>query len=173
MAQLANQLATLQGEVTSLCQENVKLTNANATLMTQVAGIITDPTAAPTVGAARAVGGAPGAPVRFATTPAMLRHEDILDFSSKMATMIYEDGCESLTTLFDMKSNGTVIYITELHAKCNHMGWHTGSQQITKFPNDAGTMINIISKYGQITMSKPSVCPPDLAIWSEPCRTTR
>ena len=154
MAQLATQLGTLQGEVTSLCQENVKLTNANATLMTQVAGIITDPTAAPTVGAAGAVGGAPGAPVRFATTPAMLRHEDILDYLSKMATMIYEDGCESLTMSFDMKFNGTVIYITEFQAKCNRMGWHTGTQQITKFPNDVGTMINIISKYGHITMSK-------------------
>jgi len=146
MAQLATQLATLQGEVTSLRQENVKLTNANATLMTQVAGIVTAPTAAPTVGAAGAVGGAPGAPVRFATTPAMLRHEDILDYLSKTAAMIYEDGCESLTMSFDMKSNGTVIYITELQAKCNRMGWHTGTQQIS---------------------------PPDLAIQSEPRRTTR
>jgi len=130
MVQLGTQLTTLQGEVTSLCQENVMLTNANATLTTQVAEIVTAPTPAPTVGAAGAVWGAPGAPVRFATTPAMLRHEDILDYSSKMATMIYEDGCESLTTSFDMKSNGTVIYITELQAKCNRMGWHTGTQQI-------------------------------------------
>ena len=173
MAQLTTQLAMLQGEVTSLCQENVMLTNANATLTTQVAGIVTAPTATPTVGAARAVGGAPGAPVRFATTPAMLRHEDILDFSSKMATMIYEDGCESLTTLFDMKSNGTVIYITELHAKCNHMGWHTGSQQITKFPNDAGTMINIISKYGQIMMSKLQTECETFCLSTGPCYTER
>jgi hypothetical protein len=87
-------------------------------------------------------------------TPAMLRHEDIIDYSSKTATMIYEDSCESLTTPFEMKSNGTVIYITELQAKCNRMDWHTGTQKITKFPNDSGAMINIISKYGQITMSK-------------------
>ena len=132
------------------------LTNANATLTTQVAGIVTAPTAAPTVWAAGAVGGAQGAPVRFDTntTPAMLRHEDILDYSSKTATIIYEDDCESLTTPFDMKSNGTVICSMELQAKCNCMGWHTGTQQITKFPNDEGTMINIISEYGQITMSK-------------------
>ena len=38
-----------------------------------------------------------------------------------------------LTTFFEMKSNGTVIYITELQAKCNRMGWHTGTQQIPKF----------------------------------------
>ena len=87
-------------------------------------------------------------------TPAMLRHEDILDYSSKTATMIYEDGCESLTTPFEMKSNGTVIYITELQAKCNRIGWHSGTQKITKFPNDSSIMINIVSEYGQITMSK-------------------
>jgi ammonia channel protein AmtB len=84
MAQLATQLAMLQGEVTTLCQENVTLTNANATLSTQVAGIITAPPAAHSAGASGAVGGAPAAPIRFAT-PAMFRHEDILDFLSKTA----------------------------------------------------------------------------------------
>jgi hypothetical protein len=151
LVQLATQLATLQGEVTTFCQENVRLTTTNTTLTTQVAGMANAPTAA-----AGAVGGAPGAPIRatFATTPAMLRHEDILDYLSKMATMIYEDGWESLTTPFDMKSNGTVIYITEFQAKCNRMGWHSGTQQITKFPNNAGAMINVISEYGQITTAK-------------------
>jgi hypothetical protein len=173
MAQLATQLATLQGEVTYLRQENVTLTNAKATLTAQVAGIVTAPTAAPTVGAARAVGGAPGAPVRFATTPAMLRHEDILDYSSKTATMIYEDVCESLTTPFDMKSNDTVIYITELQAKCNRMGWHTGTQQITKFPNDSGIMINIVSEYGQIMMSKLQTECETFCLSTGPCYTER
>jgi hypothetical protein len=151
MALLATQLATLQGEVTTLCQENVMLSNANATLTTQAARIVDAPPVALIAGA---VGGAPAAPIRFATTPTMLRHEDILDYLSKTATMIYEDGCESLTTPFEMKSNGTVIFITELQAKCNHMGWHTGTQQITKFSNDSGTMVNIISKYGQIMITK-------------------
>ncbi len=79
LAQLAMQLATLQGEVTTLCQENVALTTANTTLTTQVAEIANAPTAA-----AKAVGGAPGAPIRatFATTPAMLRHENILNYLS-------------------------------------------------------------------------------------------
>jgi len=59
-----------------------------------------------------------------------------------------------LTTFFEMKSNGTVIYITELQAKLNRMGWHAGTQQITRFPNGLDTMVNIISEYGQITMTK-------------------
>ena len=145
------------------------LTTANITLMTQVAGIVNAPNAV-----AGAVGGAPGAPIRatFAMTPAMLRHEDILDYSAKTATMIYKDGCESLTTSFDMKSNGTVIYITEFQAKCNRMGWHSGTQQITKFPNDTGVMINVISEYGQITTAKlqaecESFCLPNGACFTE------
>ena len=82
----------------------------------------------------------------------MLSHEDIIDYSSKTGTMIYEDGCEALTTPFKMKSSGTIIYTTELQAKSNRMGWHVGTQQITKFANDLGSMINIISEYGQISM---------------------
>jgi hypothetical protein len=73
----------------------------------------------------------------FATTPAMLRHEDIIDYSSKTGTRIYEDGCEPLTTPFEMKSSGTVICITKLQAKSNRMGWHVGTQQITKFANNS------------------------------------
>jgi hypothetical protein len=169
LAQLATQLAMLQSEVTILRQENITLTTANTTLTTQVAGIANAPTAA--VGA---VGGAQAAPITratFATTPAMLRHEDILDYSSKMATMIYEDGCETLTTPFEMKSNGTVIYITELQAKCNRMGWHSGIQQITKFPNDSGTSINIVSEYGQITMSKLQTECKTFCMSTGPCYT--
>ena len=33
------------------------------------------------------------------------------------------------------------------------MGWHVGTQQITKFANDLGSMINIISEYSQISMA--------------------
>jgi len=41
---------------------------------------------------------------------------------------------------------GTMIYITELQTKCNCMGWHTDAQQITKFPNNACILVNIIAK---------------------------
>ena len=68
--------------------------------------------------------------------------------------MIYDDRCKSLTTPFKMKSSGSIIYITKLQAKCNRMGWHIGTQQITKFTNSLGTMINIISVNGQISMVK-------------------
>ena len=77
-----------------------------------------------------AAGAAPQVAIMFAMTPAMLRHEEIIDYSSKTGTMIYKDGCELLTTPFKMKPSTTVIYITELQAKSNCMDWHVGTQQI-------------------------------------------
>jgi hypothetical protein len=64
--------------------------------------------------------------------------------------MIYNKRCKNLTTEFDMKSNGTAVYITELQAKCVKMGWHMGTQQIINFTNAAGSTINVIHQYGKI-----------------------
>ncbi len=90
--------------------------------------------------------------------------------------MIYNEGCEKLTTEFDMKSSGTVVYTTELQAKCVKMGWHMGTQQIINFTNAAGSTINIVHQYGQIDMA---MLPRSSARALEPCskqeqgRTTR
>ncbi len=73
--------------------------------------------------------------------------------------MIYRDSCEALTTtvdMNDMKSNDTLIYITELQAKCNRMGWHTGTQQIIKFVNFSGISSTIMARSAS-TSSKQSV----------------
>jgi hypothetical protein len=51
-----------------------------------------------------------------------------------------------------MKLSGTVVYTTELRAKCVNMGWHMGTQQIINFTNAAGSTINIVLQYGQINM---------------------
>ena len=91
-------------------------------------------------------------PAMFAATPAMVDHEQIIDYKTKTGVMVYDEGCKALTTPFDMKSNGTVVFITELQAKCVKMGWSTGCQQITHFDNSATPpkRINIIDEYGQI-----------------------
>ena len=80
----------------------------------------------------------------------MVNHEQLINYQVKSGVMVYEEGCKAITAPFDMKSNGTVVYITELQAKCIKMGWSTGAQQITHFTNAAGTVINIIDQYGQI-----------------------
>ena len=95
----------------------------------------------------------PAAPVIFAATPAMVRHEDLIDYKAKAGVMIYEEGCAALTLTYDMKSSGTVVYITKLQAKCTKMGWSTGTQQITHFVNADGIVINVIDQYGQINIA--------------------
>jgi hypothetical protein len=67
-----------------------------------------------------------------------------------VGTTIYNKGCEKLTTEFDMKSSGTVVYTTELQAKCVKIGWHMCTQQIIDVANAAGSTINILHQYGQI-----------------------
>ncbi len=62
--------------------------------------------------------------VPFAATPAMVNHQDLINYSTKVGTMIYNEGCKKLTTEFDMKSSGTIVFTTELQAKCIKMGWH-------------------------------------------------
>ncbi len=93
-----------------------------------------------------AAGGGAGAtaPVTFAATPAMVNHEDLINHTTKIGTMIYDEGCKKLTTEFDIKSSGTVYYTTELQAKCVKMGWHMGTQQTINFTNAAGSTINIV-----------------------------
>ena len=83
LADLTALITGLQGEVTTLRQENLTLTNANSALTGQVNTVATAAMAAPG-GPATAAGAAPQAAIMFATTPAMLRHEDIIDYSSKM-----------------------------------------------------------------------------------------
>jgi hypothetical protein len=138
---LTTRIATLEAENT------FTLTAANMTLMAQVQNLSGGAAAGIAAG-----GGAGAAPlVTFAATPAMVNHQDLINYSMKVGTMIYNEGCKKLTTEFDMKSSGTVTYNTKLQAKCiKSMRWHMGNQQIINFTNAAGSTINIVHQYGQI-----------------------
>jgi hypothetical protein len=137
---------TLTTTIATLEAENTTLTAANTTLMAQVQNL---PGGAAAGGAVR--GGAGAAPlVTFAATPAMVKHQDLINYSTKVGTTIYNEGCKKFTTEFDMKLSGTVIYTTKLQAKCIKMGLHMGTQQIINFTNAAGSTLNTIHQYGQI-----------------------
>jgi hypothetical protein len=100
-------------------------------------------------------GGVGAAPlVSFAATPAMVNHQDLINYSTKVGTTIYNKRYEKLTTEFDMKLSGTAVYTTELQAKCVKLGWHMGTKQNFNFTNAAGLTINIVDQYGQINMVK-------------------
>jgi hypothetical protein len=130
---------------------NTTLTAANTTLMAQVANLSRGTAAGGT--ARGGTGTAPGVVgdgaeaaslVTFAATPAMVNHQDLINCSTKVGTTIHNKGCDKLTTEFDMKSSGTIVYATELQAKCIKMGWHMGTQKIINFTNAAGSIINIV-----------------------------
>ncbi len=117
----------LNNDVVLLRQENQILTQNAATAANEVqaaqaaAQQAIDNAAAAQQQAAAATGGT-ATPVVFASTPAMVNHEDLINYQSKTGVMVYDEGRKALTTPFDMKSNGTVVYITELQAKCIKMG---------------------------------------------------
>ena len=145
----------LNNDVVLLRQENQTLTQnaataANEVQAAQAAAQQAIANAAAAQQQAAAAAGGTATPVVFASTPAMVNHEDLINYQSKTGVMVYDEGRKALTTPFDMKSNGTVVYITELQAKCIKMGWPTGAQQITHFANAAGATINIVDQYGQI-----------------------
>jgi hypothetical protein len=137
---------TLTTRIATLEAENTTLTAANMTLTAQVQNL-----SGGTEAGSAAGGGAGAAPlVTFAATPAMVNHQDLINYSTKVGMKIYNEGCEKLTTQFNMKSSGTAIYTTKLQAKCVKMGWHMGTQQIINFTNAAGSTINILHQYRQI-----------------------
>jgi hypothetical protein len=116
--------------------ENTALTSANTTLTTQVVNLSGGAAAGSAAGGGTGTapgivgGGAGAAPlVTFAATPAMVNHQDLINYSMKVGTTIYNEGCEKLTTEFNIKSSGTVVYTTELQAKCVKMGWHISTQK--------------------------------------------
>ncbi len=137
---------TLTTRIATLEAENTTLTTANTTLTAQVQNI-----SGGAVAGGAAGGGARAAPlVTSAVTPAMVNHQDLINYSAKVGTTIYNEECEQLTTEFDMKLSGTIVYTTKLQDKCTKMGWHMGTQQIINFTNSAGSTINIVHQYGQI-----------------------
>jgi hypothetical protein len=148
---------TLTTIIVTLEAENTTLTAANTTLTAQVANLSEGAAAGGTAGggagtAPGIAGGGAGAAllVTFAAIPAMVNHQDLINYSMKVGTSIYNKGCEKLTNEFDMKSSGTIVYTTKLQAKCVKMGWHMGTQQIINFTNAASSTIKIIHQYGQI-----------------------
>ena len=82
-------------------------------------------------------GPAPAAIV-FADTPQSLYANDLLDFSTKRESSIYEQGCKTLddtalTDGFKMTPNLTVVFVESLTRSATAMGWNAGSKQITTF----------------------------------------
>jgi hypothetical protein len=92
---------TLTARIATLEAKNTTLATAITTLTAQVANFGGGAVA----GSAAGGGARAAAPVTFATTPAMVNHQDLINYTKKVGTMIYDEGCKKLTTEFNMKSN--------------------------------------------------------------------
>ena len=103
---------------------------------------------------AAAAGPAP-ATVVFADTPQSLFADDLIDYSTKRGSSIYEQGCKALDDKalangFSMTPDQTVVFVEALTCRATEMGWNAGSMQITTFTNLSGKNVDIIKEYGQI-----------------------
>jgi hypothetical protein len=106
-----------------------------------------------TAPAAAAAPPAGAATVVFANTPQMLGTNDLINYSTKQGSTIFEQGCKplndkALTNGFTMTPNQTVIVVEAFHHRATTMGWNQGTRQITSFANSAGHQIDIIKSYG-------------------------
>jgi hypothetical protein len=103
--------------------------------------------------AALAAGAA--AVVTFADTPQTLNTNDLLDYSTKRGSSIYEQGCKALDNKalagsFGMTPDQTVVFVEAVSCCATAMGWNQGTKQITTFANRGGTPVDLIKCYGQI-----------------------
>jgi hypothetical protein len=93
--------------------------------------------------------------VTFADTPRTLNANDLLDYSTKRGSSIYEQGCKALVNKalagsFRMTTDQTVVFVEAVSRCTTAMGWNKGTKQITTFANRGGTPVDLIKCYGQI-----------------------
>ncbi len=104
---------------------NSELMAVIANLQVQVNAL----TAAAPVAAASPSAGA--APVVFADTPQTLAAGDLIDYSMKRWSAIFEQGCKALnnkalTDGFAMTSDQTVVFVETFHYRTTQLMWLSG-----------------------------------------------
>jgi hypothetical protein len=122
-----------------------------AIITTLQAQIVALQNAAPAAAAAPSEG---AATVVFADMPQTMGANDLINYSTKQGSTIFEQGCKplddkALTNGFAMIPNQTVIFVKAFHCCATTMGWNQGARQITSFANSAGRQIDIIKSYDQ------------------------
>jgi hypothetical protein len=123
-----------------------------AIINTLQAQIVTLQNTAPAAAAAPPAG---TATVVFADTPQTLGANDLINYSTKQGSTIFEQGCKplndkALTNSFAMTPKQTIIFVEAFHCRAMTMGWNQGAMQITLFANSAGCQVDIIKSYGRI-----------------------
>ena len=85
----------------------------------------------------------------------MFYTNDLLDYSTKRGSSIYEQGCKALDNKalaggLGMTTDLRVVFVEAVSRPATAMGWNQGTKQITTFANRGGTLVDLIKYYGQI-----------------------
>ncbi len=84
--------------------------------------------------------------VTFADTPQTLNANNLLYYSTKRGSSIYEQGCKALDNKalaggFGMTTDQMVVFVEAVSCRATAMGWNKGTKQITTFANKGGTPV--------------------------------
>jgi hypothetical protein len=79
-------------------------------------------------------------------TPQSLHTNDLIDYSTKWGSGIYEQRCKTLenkalTSGFGMTPDQAVVFVQSLTRRATAMGWNTVSEQIIIFTNRSGKTV--------------------------------
>ena len=101
-------------------------------------------------------GTAPAPTATFATTPGTHSIADIIDYSTRTGTALYEQGIKSLyedEERFNLQNEKAPAFIREVKLTVEKMGWNDANQGITTYQAD-GNNVDLIKNYGLISMSE-------------------
>ena len=128
-------LAQLQDELLQLRTQITTLQASNTSMGMQLNALQATPTAAQAATTHAAAAQAVAIP--FALTPAMSNLTGLIDFASKLGTMVYKEGCKKLSDDegFPMTPATTSAFAKAFNNRCNIMGWNQGTQGITSHAN--------------------------------------
>lgn len=138
-----------------MADPNAALTAAIANLNNQMATLVN--AIQPLLQAANANANAPAAAaVTFATTPGTYSVTDLIDYSTRTGTNLYEQGIKSLyedEEKFGLQNEKAPAFMREVKARVNKMGWNNATQGITTYQID-GEDVDLIENYGIIPMNE-------------------
>jgi len=141
--QLQARLDQLEATLLNIQQQNTQLQN-EVNVLQAAAAAAPMPVGVPAAAAAAAI------PVVFAENPGRYDVEAIINFQTRLGTTVYDQGVKALPKEFDMKPESTVVFLQAFQARCTEIGWSEGTKNITKFANASGTVIDLVTQYGQI-----------------------
>lgn len=101
-------------------------------------------------------GTAPLPTVTFANTPGTFKATELIDYSSRTGTALYQDGVRSLyddETKFDLNNERVMNFIDKVKARAEKMGWNNATQGITTYQVD-GQDVDLIEHYGLIDITE-------------------